>query len=103
MSGFIKKSRGYEIGQSADALLDYSLDFSAALETDETLATVTWAVETGLTASLPTNTTTTATVWLSGGTLNTAYAVTCHVLTSAGRADDKGFYILIKTPQVLTL
>jgi hypothetical protein len=103
MSGFVKKSRGYEIGQTAAALLDYSLDFAAALETGETLDTVTWTVETGLTAALPTQTATTATVWLSGGALNTAYAVTCHVRTSAGREDDKGFYVLIKTPQFLTL
>ena len=64
---------------------------------------MTWTAATGLTAALPTNTATAATVWLSGGVPGEQYAVSCHVRTSAGREDDKGFFVKIKTPQSLTL
>lgn len=36
------------------------------------------------------------TVWLSGGTVNTTYRVTCRVTTVGGRTDDRSIFVKIK-------
>lgn len=70
------------------ARLDYTVDWEDWLDSD-TIASVTWTVPTGLTKESQSNTTTAATVWLSGGTAGTDYAVVCHIVTVAGRLDDR--------------
>ncbi len=111
MSGYVKKSSGYVIGKTPLSELDYSLDWSLTLESGETLVSATWAADTGITASLPVITGNLTTVWLSGGTLApqvtgtpaTQYGVSCKVMTSANRVDERGFFVQIKTPQQLSL
>lgn len=73
------------------AKLDYSIDWGSLgwLVGGDTLASATWTVPAGLTKVTETNTTTTATVWLSGGTAGEDYDVVCHVVTVAGREDDR--------------
>lgn len=39
---------------------------------------------------------TSATAWLSGGTVNVQNIVTCHITTAAGRQDDRSLYLSIK-------
>jgi hypothetical protein len=70
------------------ALLDYTLSWAAWLGTD-TITSVAWTVPTGLTKPSNSNTTTTATVWLSGGTAGATYSVVCEVTTTAGRRDQR--------------
>ncbi len=36
------------------------------------------------------------TIWLSGGTANTAYVIGCRVTTSAGRVDERSFTLTVK-------
>lgn len=80
------------------AKLDYSIDWGSLgwLVGGDTLATATWTVPAGITKVSETNTTTTATVWLSGGTVDTDYDVVCHVVTGAGREDDRTLRIQVR-------
>lgn len=75
-------------------MLDYSIDWEDWLGTD-TIASVTWTVPTGLTKDSQSNTTTVATVWLSGGTADTLYAVECRIMTAGGRTQDKTVYLRV--------
>ncbi len=78
-----------------DATLDYTIDWKKFLGTD-TISSVTWVVPTGLTQVVVSNTTTTATIWLSGGTLNASYEVTNRMTSAAGRIDDRTFVITVR-------
>lgn len=68
---------------------DYQIDWSAFLGTD-TIATSVWTVTeaSGLVVDSSTNTTTTATVWLSGGTAG-VYAVANKITTAGGRTYER--------------
>lgn len=78
-----------------DALLDYAYDWEAWLGTD-TISAATWTVPTGLTKEAESHTNTTATVWISGGTNETAYQITCHITTAGGREDDRSLLLWVK-------
>jgi hypothetical protein len=73
------------------AVLDWCFDWSGWLATGETITSHTVTAATGLTvdSSLATDDDTSVTAWLSGGTAGARYTVTCHIVTSAGRADDR--------------
>lgn len=80
-----------------NAVLDYGFDWG----TDgwlgaDTIATSTWTVPAGLTSEATTNTATTATVWLSGGTAGQVYEVTNRIVTAAGRTDERSFTIRVE-------
>lgn len=74
--------------------LDYGFDWSLWLGVD-TIASVVWTIETGITQTNATNTTTTATVWLSGGEAGTEYTITCRITTAAGRIDERSMAIRV--------
>lgn len=71
-----------------DAVLDYKIDWTDWLSGD-TISASSWAAEAGITIDSDTNDTTSATVWLSGGTAGQVYEVTNHITTASGRADDR--------------
>lgn len=81
-----------------DAILDYVIDWAAFLGTD-TISTSTWVVPTGITlgtgGTAPTNTTTTATAWLSSGTAYQTYRITNRITTAGGRTQDQSFILAI--------
>lgn len=78
-----------------DAILDYVIDWSTWLDSD-TISTSVWVVPSGITEDSDSNTTTTATIWLSGGTLGTSYSVVNRITTAAGRTDDRTITITIR-------
>ena len=78
-----------------NAILDYSIPWTAWLASD-TIASSTWTVPTGITNTLATNSTTTATIWLSGGTVGTEYALVNRIVTAGGRTQDQTIYITIE-------
>ena len=80
--------------KSDDEVLDYAVDWSAWLGVD-TIATSTWSVASGLTVNSESETTTLATVWLSGGTNNTIYLVTNKIVTVGGRTAERSFNITL--------
>lgn len=67
------------------ATLDYKLDWSAYLGSD-TISSVAWSV-TGATAGAASNTTTTATQRISGGSAGTPATARCTITTAAGIID----------------
>ena len=87
-------------------VLDYKFDFAPLtnsqtgansdwLESGETISTATVTVDSGLTKDSDsiTDTNTSVTVWLSGGTAGEKYKVLCEIVTSAGRTKQKTMMI----------
>ena len=76
-----------------NAVLDYQWDWSDWLAVGETISTAVFTVPTGLVLSSQSNTTTTATVFLSGGTVGDGYQVTLRITTNQGRTEDRSIYL----------
>lgn len=90
-----------------DAVLDYKFDWAAEtngtgtsdwLAAGETITSHTVTVEAGLTkdSDSATDTDTSVTVWLSGGTAGTDYDVACEITTSADRTDERTITIRVR-------
>lgn len=78
------------------AVLDYVINWATWLDGD-TISASTWTVPDGLTQPFVSSaTTTTATVWLGGGTVDTAYNVVNHITTAGGRQNDATLRIFIR-------
>lgn len=76
--------------KSPDAILDYNFDFTSWLATGETLSSATITVPTGITLYQAGEIVgSTVVFWLSGGSANQSYPVTCSFTTSAGRSDSR--------------
>ena len=79
-----------------DAVLDYTFDWSLYLTPlSDTISSVTFIADTGLTTSNPSHTTTTATCFVSGGTVGTSMNLTCRIVTTGGRTDDRSITLKI--------
>lgn len=84
------------VRKDPDETLDYLVDWGPFLGAD-TIASVSWEVPAGLTKGAETNTTTTATVWLSGGVVgHEDYIVVCNIVSSVGRAASRSFAVHIE-------
>lgn len=79
-----------------DEVLDYVRDWTSILDGD-TIATSVWTVPAGITKTTDSHTTTTATIWLSGGTADVDYAVVNRITTAGGRTHDKTLTFNIRT------
>lgn len=78
-----------------DSVLDYVIDWSDWLDGD-TISTSSWSVDSGITLESDTNTTTTATAWLSGGTVGETYQCRNRIVTAGGRTVDRSIAVSIK-------
>ena len=78
------------------SVLDYQWDWSDWLPTDDTIASATVTADAGLTVDSSSNTTTAVTAWLSGGTVGQTYAVTCQIVTTDARTDERTIRISVK-------
>jgi len=89
-----------EYTKDADAVLDWKFDWKTAangngftdwLAAGETIASHVITVAAGLTvdSSALSDTSTSVTVWLSGGTALQSYTVACRIVTTAGRTDER--------------
>jgi hypothetical protein len=96
-AGFQPFAGGWWIAKDPDDEKDYERDWSdwLALSGDDTIASVSWVVDDGLVVvtAKNSNTTTAATVWLSGGTAGRNYNVTCRITTAGGRTCDSSFEV----------
>lgn len=86
-----------------NSVLDYKVDWNGAaadggpwLAAGETIASSNFTVPAGITKDSQSNTTTTATVWLSGGTVGNEYAVVNRITTNQGRTDDRTITIRVQ-------
>ena len=93
--GFQKDAEGYYIYKASYASKDYKIDFSAWLAGD-TIISVVWTVPTGIINVSEINTPTTATIYLSGGTENNNYQISCYVTTALGKNDTVKFRVVIE-------
>jgi hypothetical protein len=83
--------------------LDYPVDWLGALTlTGETIASADFTAP-GLTVIAQQNSTTGATVWLTGGSAGTTYPVTCQIVTNQGRTYDRSFLLYIANPVLPTV
>lgn len=78
-----------------DAVLDYSIDWTTWLAGD-TISTSTWTVPAGITKDSDSSTTTSTTVWLSGGSLGQNYKLTNRIVTAGGRTEDRSVEIQVR-------
>lgn len=79
-----------------DAILDYQWDWSEWLAEDELIIDAVITVPDGLTLDSQDDADTTITVWLSGGTIDEGYQVTCHIETNQDREDDRSIYLICR-------
>lgn len=83
-----------------DAVLEYKFDWKALtnltgntdwLESGETISSITITADTGITvdSSSITDSNTSVTIWLSGGSDGVSYNVACKIVTSSSRTDER--------------
>lgn len=80
------------------AILDYQWDWSSWLAVGETIASFTITAPAGITVQSSSNTTTTVTVWLTGGSPQTNYDIHCTIVTNAtpqARTDIRTITIIV--------
>jgi len=75
--------------------LDYQIDWSAWLDADAIAASA-WTVPAGLTEYAASNTTTLATVWLTGGAAGSEYLVTNQITTAGGRIAQRSIRLVVR-------
>jgi hypothetical protein len=79
-----------------EAKINYTVDWEPWLPTGATIASVVWTVPSGITEEASSETTTTATIQLSGGTAGAAYNIECKITTSTGEIDERTFQIQVE-------
>lgn len=86
------------MAKDPSAKLDFSVDWGTDwLAVAETIVTSTWAADSAdLTLSAPANNGTRTTTWVDGGVDGKLYKLTNHIVSSAGRIDERTLYILCK-------
>lgn len=87
--------RIFKIEKDADAVLDYSINWSQWLLIDDGLATSEWLAEAGIDVDNDTLNAAVTTVWLSGGTAGQSYTVTNRITTDGGRTDDRSIMVYV--------
>lgn len=81
-----------------EAKLDYVIDWTELLSSDDNIESVEWNVPAGLVLDelQSSHTDKTATAWISGGSPGTSYNVECKVTTTGGRIDERSFRIIVR-------
>lgn len=94
--------------KSGVGVLDFKFDFAPLtngqdgadsdwLASGETISSHTITADTGITVDSDsiTDTNTSVTVWLSGGTIGQKYRINCNIVTSDGRTDERSMIIKV--------
>lgn len=79
--------------EGTDSKLDYTMDWEDWLASGDTISTSAWTVATGITEASSSNDTTSATIWLEGGTAKTTYRITNSIVTADGRKEERSIDI----------
>ena len=82
--------------KDSNAILDYQINWATWLGTD-TIASASWFTASGITMTASSFTTTTATIWLSGGTVGLTYDCTNRIITAGAtpRTDERTITIAV--------
>lgn len=75
-------------------ILDYTVSWVDFLSTD-TIATSAWVLDQGITDVSDSNTTTTTTIFVSGGAVDKTYTLTNTITTAGGRTAVRSFLLSI--------
>jgi hypothetical protein len=78
-----------------DAVKDYVMGWATWLA-DDTISSSVWTLPDGITKDSDTNTTTTATIWLSGGSDGHDYVLLNHIVTAADREEEDTITIRVR-------
>lgn len=79
-----------------DATLDFSFDWRDWLQTGETITSQAVTVTAGATKQSSSQAGGIVTVWLTGGVAGSDVIVTCHIVTSANRQDDRSLTVSVR-------
>ena len=85
----------YRFVKAEGEVLDYAFNWDAWLGSD-TISTSVWTADTGITIDSESETTTVATIWLSGGRNNNVYQVKNKIVTASGRTAERSFNLTIE-------
>lgn len=82
-------ARIWQEPKDPDEEFDYPCDWTKFLaQWNDTILTSTWFAPVGITVVITSNTSTTTTIVLAGGTAGTDYAIRNHIVTAGGRHGD---------------
>ena len=82
------------VTKDASEELDWTEDWSSWLGND-TIQSSSWTIPAGLTEVSSTNTSTAATIWISGGTNQANYVIKNAIATSGGRDGVRSFLLSV--------
>ena len=85
----------YVFSKTPSSVLDYTVDWEEWLVTD-TIASSTWVADIGIIIVASSFTITTATIWVSGGTVGSNYNLTNTVVTAGGRTEIRVVTLLVR-------
>lgn len=87
----------FTFNKDPDATRDISLDWSTYLAnlvtTGQTISASVWTVQSGITKVSDSNTTTTTTIRISGGTADETYILANKITTSGGEIDERSITV----------
>ena len=92
-------SQTFTVLKDPNEVLDYKWDWATnVLAVGETISTRTVTVPAGITKDSDsiTDTNTTVTVWLSGGTAGQSYAVACKITTTSARTYERTMTVRVQ-------
>lgn len=75
-----------------NAVLDYTFDWTAWLG-DDTIASSSWIVPVGISSGGAVFSSTTTTIWLTGGIAGTSYSIYNQIVTAGGRTEKRTFKV----------
>jgi hypothetical protein len=75
-------------GKDPIAVSDFTVDWWQWLG-DDTIATVVWTLPVGIANAGTTSSSSTTTIWLSGGTAGSSYSVFVTITTAGGRTEKR--------------
>jgi len=79
-----------------DAVLDFGFDWSDWLASGETLTASTWTVPAGISEGANQRDGTSVLIWLSAGTAGESYLISCKIVTSDDRTDERSLTIMVE-------
>lgn len=84
--------KSYDFEKDPDATLDYAKDWALWLGTD-TIVSSAWSIPSPMSLVSQSNTSTVATVWVSGGVAGVYYTLRNRITTAGGRTDDRSIVL----------
>jgi hypothetical protein len=85
----------FNFTKDADAVLDWTFDWSEWLHSGETIVSAVVTPDSGLTIDSTTAGDTSVVAWISGGTPGNMYRVGCRVTTSDSRIDERSINVRV--------